>query len=62
VIGNPQSTFVLIHFSLRHSDREVVEFFQRELDEPEARASGRLANIVVWASASSLLPEQHQRR
>jgi ribonuclease Z len=57
VLGNPQTTFVLTHFSLRHSDREVIEFFERELE-----ASGQLGNLVLWASRTGLLPEQHQRR
>lgn len=52
VAAHPEVTFVLIHFSLRHSDREVVEFFARE----------RLDNVVVWAHPDSHLPEQHQRR
>jgi ribonuclease Z len=48
--AHPDHTFVLIHFSLRYSDREVLEFFERE----------GLANVVVWAHPDSLLPEQHQ--
>jgi ribonuclease Z len=58
VSAHPETLFILTHFSLRHTDREVVEFFRR------ARASapgGRLDNIVVWAHPESQLPEQHQR-
>ena len=57
VVAHPQTTFVLIHFSLRHSDREVVEFFEREVKE----AKGALDNIVAWASPDSLVPQLHQR-
>lgn len=57
VAAHPDNTFVLIHFSLRHSDREVVAFFEEEL-----RREPGLANIVVWARADGLLPEQHQSR
>jgi ribonuclease Z len=57
IVDHPETTFVLIHFSLRHSDREVVEFFAQEL----AAADGAmLQNIVVWAHREGLLPEQHQ--
>lgn len=44
---------MLIHFSLRHSDAEVVELFEREI------AAGGPANIVVWAGADALLPQQN---
>ncbi|MCA9661672.1 MAG: hypothetical protein KC486_25260 [Myxococcales bacterium] len=56
VRNNPNNTFVLIHFSLRHTDREVVDFFSEELADPEAPD-----NLVVWANRDSHLPEQHQR-
>ncbi|HEX4812372.1 MAG TPA: MBL fold metallo-hydrolase [Nonomuraea sp.] len=51
VEAHPDTVFVLTHFSLRHSDREVLAFFERE----------GLANVLVWAHSESLLPEQHQR-
>ena len=54
VRAHPDTTFVLIHFSLRHSDRQVVEFFEREMQK------GGLDNVVVWAHRDSHLPEQHQ--
>jgi ribonuclease Z len=50
--AHPEHTFVLVHFSLRHTDREVLDFFERE----------ELPNIVVWAHPDSHLPEQHQAR
>ena len=56
VMAHPEVTFVLTHFSLRHSDREVVDFFDAELRR------ARLENVVVWAHRESALPEQHQRR
>ncbi|KAH8168415.1 3'-tRNA processing endoribonuclease [Sarocladium implicatum] len=37
----PETTFVLTHFSLRYSERDVVEFFDELEDCPK--------NIVVWA-------------
>lgn len=59
IAAHPDNTFVLTHFSLRHSDREVVDFFAEELHrEPGAS----LDNVVVWAHRDSYLPEQHQRR
>ena len=51
VAAHPQTVFILTHFSLRHSDREVLSFFQRE----------RPANVVLWAHPAGHLPEQHQR-
>lgn len=53
VDAHPQNTFVLTHFSLRHSDREVVEFFQTPENHRE--------NVVVWAHPESVMPEQHQK-
>lgn len=55
----PGTLFVLTHFSLRHSDREVVEFFRLER---ERGGAGHLDNVVLWAHAESRLPEQHQKR
>ncbi|SEG92014.1 ribonuclease Z [Nonomuraea solani] len=49
VEAHPETLFVLTHFSLRHSDREVLEFFGR-----------RFANVLPWAHPDSRLPEQHQ--
>jgi len=59
VLANPSTTFVLIHFSLRHSDAEVIDFFEAEV---AAHAPGELDNIVVWASRGALLHGQHQHR
>jgi ribonuclease Z len=47
--AHPDTLFVLTHFSLRHTDGEVVAFFA---DKPD--------NILPWAHPGSLLPEQHQ--
>lgn len=41
----PQTTFVLMHFSMRYSDREVVAFFKDLPDCPE--------NMVVWADGDA---------
>jgi ribonuclease Z len=54
VEANPDTVFVLIHFSLRHSDSEIVEFFERE-----AARGQELSNVVLWAGPDSLLPQQH---
>lgn len=56
VEAHPHTLFVLTHFSLRHSDREVVAFFDA------ARKTLPADNVVVWATADSHLPEQHQSR
>jgi ribonuclease Z len=53
IAAHPQTLFVLIHFSLRHSDAEVVTFFEKEL------ADGGPPNIVIWAGTDGLLPQQH---
>ncbi|MFD0527148.1 hypothetical protein ACFQ1I_07570 [Kitasatospora arboriphila] len=46
---------MLTHFSLRHSDREVLEFFRTE------RERGGPGNVLLWVHPESSLPEQHQR-
>ena len=51
VAEHPDIVFVLIHFSLRHTDREVLAFFE----------TAGVDNVVVWAHPSTALPEQHQR-
>ncbi|AQZ62167.1 Metal-dependent hydrolases of the beta-lactamase superfamily III [[Actinomadura] parvosata subsp. kistnae] len=53
VEAHPRTLFVLVHFSLRYSDQEVLDFFRG--------AGARPGNVVVWAHPASRLPEQHQR-
>ena len=53
VEAHPETLFVLTHFSLRYSDREVLDFFARE---------GCPENVLLWAHPASHLPEQHQHR
>lgn len=50
VEAHPGNHFVLTHFSLRHSDADVVAFFDKV----------NLPNVTVWAHPESYLPEQHQ--
>ncbi|MFJ3632741.1 MBL fold metallo-hydrolase [Streptomyces sp. NPDC090112] len=50
VEAHPETLFVLTHFSLRHSDREVLAFFGE--DKPD--------NVLLWVHPDSRLPEQHQ--
>lgn len=59
VEAHRENLFVLTHFSLRHSDREIVEFFGREL---ESGAVKNLDNVVLWAHPESCLNEQHQQQ
>ncbi|GAA2574127.1 MBL fold metallo-hydrolase [Actinomadura fulvescens] len=54
VEAHPGTLFVLTHFSLRHSDQEVISFFQKE------RETAGLENVLLWAHPDSHLPEQHQ--
>ncbi|QKG18582.1 MBL fold metallo-hydrolase [Actinomadura verrucosospora] len=54
--AHPRTLFVLTHFSLRYSDREVLAFFRREW---EARG-GRPDNVLLWVHPESRLPEQHR--
>ena len=56
VAAHPATTFVLTHFSLRYSDREVLAFFEREQRE---QAAGGPSNIVLWAGDDSLLPQSY---
>ncbi len=53
--ANSNIIFVLIHFSLRYSDAEIIEFFNQELIQNE------ISNVKIWVSESSLLPAQHQK-
>ncbi|KAJ5066505.1 tRNAse z trz1 [Anaeramoeba ignava] len=42
VAKNPNVTFVLIHFSFRSSDEEILEFFEKE------KKANDLKNLIVW--------------
>ncbi|WP_131737207.1 MBL fold metallo-hydrolase [Actinomadura roseirufa] len=57
VEAHPETLFVLIHFSLRYSDREVLAFFRRQWEEAKG---GRPANVLLWVHPASHMPEQHQ--
>ncbi|MGI5184477.1 MBL fold metallo-hydrolase [Dactylosporangium sp. CA-152071] len=50
VEANPATTFVLTHFSLRHTDPEIVAFFDKQ----------GLPNVLAWAHPASRLPESYQ--
>ncbi|MFI0450482.1 MBL fold metallo-hydrolase [Actinomadura sp. 6N118] len=56
VEAHPETQFVLTHFSLRHSDQEILSFFQHE------RESAELDHVLLWVHPDSHLPEQHQNR
>jgi ribonuclease Z len=43
VENNPETKFVLIHFSRRYNSAQVLDFFHQE------QADGKYKNIVVWA-------------
>ncbi|WP_406282795.1 MBL fold metallo-hydrolase [Embleya sp. NBC_00896] len=60
VEAHPDTLFVLIHFSLRHSDREVLEFFTAGHGSVDRTPIPD--NVVLWAHPDSRLPEQHQPR
>jgi ribonuclease Z len=45
VVLNPQTLFVLIHFSLRYTEDEILEFFRKE----QEGEGGGVHNIKVWA-------------
>jgi len=51
VEAHPETLFILTHFSLRHSDREVADFFG---------AAGMPGNVLAWAHPDGHLPEHHQ--
>ncbi|MCF2533299.1 MBL fold metallo-hydrolase [Yinghuangia soli] len=53
--SHPETQFILTHFSLRHSDREILDFFAGLVD-------GIPPNVMLWAHPESCLPEQHQHR
>lgn len=44
----PNTTFVLIHFSLRYKDAEILDFFSKE------RLIHNISNIKVWAGDTRL--------
>ncbi|URM98180.1 MBL fold metallo-hydrolase [Actinomadura madurae] len=56
--AHPQTLFVLTHFSLRYSDRQILAFFHREWEEAKG---GRPGNVLLWVHPESHLPEQHQQ-
>lgn len=47
VIANPSTIFVLIHFSLRYKDQEIIEYFEKE------KLDYNLNNIKVWAGETN---------
>jgi len=51
VTGNPNTKFVLIHFSLRYSVEEIVKFFNDLVNRNEAPLV--LDNIVIFAGEHS---------
>lgn len=55
VVQHPHCQFVLIHFSLRYTNQEIVRFFEQELTQSQ------LQNVLLWVSDKSLLPPQHQK-
>eukprot|EP00295_Goniomonas_pacifica_P004802 CAMPEP_0175833044 /NCGR_PEP_ID=MMETSP0107_2-20121207/15306_1 /TAXON_ID=195067 ORGANISM="Goniomonas pacifica, Strain CCMP1869" /NCGR_SAMPLE_ID=MMETSP0107_2 /ASSEMBLY_ACC=CAM_ASM_000203 /LENGTH=174 /DNA_ID=CAMNT_0017146159 /DNA_START=10 /DNA_END=535 /DNA_ORIENTATION=+ len=55
VRSHPNTLWVLIHFSLRYSDKYVIEFFREE----EVK-HGPLPNVMLWANPDPAMPEQHQ--
>ncbi|MEV4755361.1 MBL fold metallo-hydrolase [Micromonospora sp. NPDC049559] len=59
VEAHPQTLFVLTHFSLRHSDREILAFFRQQREQTGASC---LDNVLLWVHPASHLPEQHQQR
>ncbi|MDG4786107.1 MBL fold metallo-hydrolase [Micromonospora sp. WMMD1102] len=59
VQAHPQTLFVLTHFSLRHSDPEILTFFRREWEQA---GTVRPTNVLLWVHPASHLPEQHQSR
>ncbi len=59
VEAHPRTLFVLTHFSLRHSDPEILTFFRGEWQRPGVTPPG---NVLLWVHPASYLPEQHQHR
>jgi ribonuclease Z len=57
VEAHPQTLFVLTHFSLRHSDQQVLAFFRQQWEQ-----ASRPDNVLLWVHPDSHLPEQHQHR
>ena len=48
---HPDTTFVLVHFSLRYKDREIREYFQT------AGSDGRRpGNVVLWLDSGIDVP------
>lgn len=55
--NNPDTHFLLTHFSLRYSDKEIINFFTCLQSEN----SGKYRNITLWLSEDSFLQQQHQQ-
>jgi len=51
VVANPRTTFVLVHFSERYSDRQIREHF---LAQPGADAESTPNNVVLWLDSGVL--------
>jgi ribonuclease Z len=54
VVAHPEIQFVLIHFSLRYSEQDILQFFEGELQG--------IDNVKLWVSESPILPPQHQKK
>lgn len=54
VLAQPKTTFVLIHFSLRHSDETILQFFEQE------KAIYGFDNVRLWLSSKPALSQQGQ--
>ncbi|GAA2670957.1 MBL fold metallo-hydrolase [Nonomuraea recticatena] len=59
VEAHPRTLFVLIHFSLRYSDRQVLTFFRQQWEQAD---TSRPDNVLLWVHPAGHLPEQHQHR
>jgi ribonuclease Z len=46
VVTNPRTVFVLIHFSLRYKEEEILQFFRQQRDE---RSEESFLNLKIWA-------------
>jgi len=51
VLANPQTTFILIHFSLRYKEAEIHQFFDNLVNRAEDPLN--LDNVVLFVGEST---------
>ena len=56
ILEHPDTLFMLTHFTFRQTEREIIAFFEEELN----KKGEAINNVSLWLSQETLLPQQHQ--